>query len=684
MFGRMVSVVCTLLLLSTASLALAQDVQLKRSAFVALPGQGVEVKLDFDSTPPVPNSYMIENPPRLVMDFWGVSNETGQRGLDVKTGLVDTLSFAQVDGRLRLVTNLYAPAGYKVVTENNSIFITLEDAAQGASAPVSAPVSAGPRMPVLNDGRTRVQGIDFQRIEGNQGRVTVTLTDERAGMDIFQEGGNVIVNLTGAGLSDGLERRLDVQDFATPLMFIDTMVMGENTTLLLKPSAEPFDYMAYQTGNQLVVDFKPLSRREQAELDANRFPFSGQKIDLNFQNVEVRAVLQIIAEVAEKNLVVSDNVQGGITLRLKNVPWDQALDIILKNKNLDKREAGNVIMVGTIEEIKNREMLELESIKQVEDVSPLLTDFIQIDFRRASDLKERLEAAQMISERGFVVADDQTNVLMVRETARALEDIRRTLRRFDVEVSQILVEARIVETTANDAKELGVRWGLGSRSNDSRTVVLGAGGLLTSENEANTGIPFTAPAIDLGVAGVPNAFTFGVVGSSAILAAEISALESVGRLNVISQPKVVTANGQKAVIASGQKIPYQVVEDGTTTIKFEEVDLRLDVTPQINPGDRLSLVLQINKDAIGGETRNGDLIIDRNVVETTVTVNNGETVVLGGVFIDRDLSAVDKTPVLGDLPVLGNLFKKTVNRLEKRELLIFITPTMIRESLTLQ
>ena len=670
----------------------AQEARLTKTEFVSLPGQGIEVRMEFDTPPSIPNSYMIDSPPRLVMDFSGVVNDLGQRNLPVNTGIVDSLNFAQAQDRLRVVTNLYGTASHDVQVEGNVLLMRLQAAAPSpARSSMQQTVASTQPQSSVADGRTRVNSIDFQRVEGNQGRVTIQMSDDRANMDVMREGGNVILNLSGAVLDPSLAKRLDVQDFATPLEFIDSMSSGSGATILLRPGSAPYDYMAYQTGNQLIVDFKPLTRQEQEEQQDSRFPFSGERIDLNFQNVEVRAVLQIIAEVADMNLVVSDNVTGTATLRLKNVPWDQALDILLKSKNLDKRETGNVLMVGTAEEIAAREMMEAASIAQVQDIAPLITEFIQIDYRSASDIKERLEEAMLVSERGFIMADDQTNLLMVRDTARQMEEVRRTIRRFDIEVAQILVEARVVETTTRDAKELGVRWGFGGRR-----MVTGSGNLLGTSaiggsdsglgNVGNfTGGPSSNSALfDLGASAQPATLSLGVVSGSALLAMEINALESEGRLNVVSQPRVVTANGQPALISSGQKIPYQVIDDGTVTVRFEEVDLRLEVTPQINPGDRISLVLKINKDAVGGQTPSGDLIIDRNLVETGVTVNDGDTVVLGGVFINQDTETMEKTPLLGDLPLLGNLFKYKVQRSEKRELLIFITPSMIRDSLAFQ
>ncbi|WP_432697325.1 type IV pilus secretin PilQ [Marinobacterium sp. YM272] len=656
--------------------ASAQDARLTDSSFVALPGGKIEIRLDFDAAPPAPKAYMIDSPPRLVMDFWGVSNEIGTRLQDIETGQVDSLNFAQAEGRLRIVANLNEPVEYRTYSEDNSLFVEFSGTSGSSAAAAKQPIAKTSQtyssaMPVARDDRTRVQGIDFERVAGGEGRVVVTLSDDEAGLDIIEEGNNVVVNLIGAGVAPNLEQRLDVQDFATPVMFIDTMVNGQNTSLLIKPSAEPYDYMAYQTGNQLYVDFKPIAAEEEKNA-RDAFPYNGEKIDLNFQDVSVRSILQIIAEVAEMNLVISDLVDssaGNITLRLKNVPWDQALDIILKTKGLDKREVGNVLMIGTAQEIAQREQQELESQKQVEELAPLVTEFVQIDFRRASDLKTHIEEAQLISERGFVLADDQTNVLMIRETASQIEDIRRTLRQFDVEVAQILIEARIVEASETDSRELGIRWGL-SNADDSGSI---------------NGNPFdTALAIDYGV-DTSTTLAIGYASSSVLLAAELSALESDGRANIVSQPKVITTNGSPAEISSGQRVPYQTTDgDGGSDTEFEDVELSLSVTPQINPGDRISLDIDINKDSVAGAAPNGELIIDTNSLQTSISVPDGETVVLGGIFVTSDINSENKTPVLGDIPVLGNLFKSRRTSQDKQELLIFITPKLVRESLTVR
>jgi len=677
-----------LVLVLVGRTALAQGAALKDASFVSLPGSKIEVRLDFDVAPPVPKAYMIENPPRLVMDFWGAQNGMDTKTLSVKSGDVDSLHFAESGGRLRIVTSLTGSAGYKTYSENNSLFIEIGgQPADSVVGQVSAPDTSagvpqqGPRMPAKEDDRTRVRGIDFHRLEGDRGRVTIDLSDSQAGLDIVEEGNNVVVNLLGAGLSNALEQRLDVQDFATPVLFIDSMVRGENATILIKPSAEPYDYMAYQSGNQLVLDFKPLTRQEQ-ENQRDLFPYTGEKIDLNFQNVEIRTVLQIIAEVADKNLVVSDNVQGTITLRLKNVPWDQALDIVLKTKGLDKREAGNVLLVGTVDEIAARETVEMQSQQQEQELAPLVTDFIQIDYRKASDIKERVIEAKLLSERGFVMADDETNTLMVRETAKQVREIRDTIKRFDVEVEQIMVQARLVTAEVKDTKELGIRWGAGVLTGGDNHEIKISG----SPNAPSTPYVDTSDRIpgnlmvDMGVT-PQSSIAFGFINNSLLLSAELSALQTDNKVDILSQPKVMTTNGKKAIIQAGQEIPIQKIEDGTVSIEYKDVVLKLEVTPQIIPGDKISLEILINKDSLGG-TLFENIIINKQELSTTVVVGDGETLVLGGILETETRNNTSKTPLLGDLPVVGGLFRSRSNDAEKRELLIFITPNMIRESLT--
>lgn len=671
-----------LVLTLSAALALgayAADSALKDTSFVALPGQKTEIRFSFSAPPPAPKVYMIESPPRLVLDFFGVSNEQAQRALSVESGVVSTLNFAEAQGRLRVVANLTQAASYTTSAEGNNLFIQLGDARMGTgsmaqTAPADRSNPAAQNSMPASD-QTQVQSIDFERVDGGAGRVIITMSDDEAGLDIIEEGNNIVVNLLGASLAKSLENRTDVQAFATPVMFIDSMAAGPNTAILIKSSAEPYDYMAYQTGKQLILDFKPMTEQQLADRKADLFPYSGEEIDLNFQNVELRSVLQIISEVAEKNLVVGDEVGGNITLRLKNVPWDQALDIILQTNGLDKRIVGNVMLVGGAAQIAERERQELEAQEQVKNLAPLLTEYVQINFRSASEMKGYIEQANLVTERGFLLADDQTNILMVRETGATIEEIRRTLNRFDVEVAQIMVEARIVTASSSFAKSLGVKWGL-SGTLDNGDVQIGQ----TITGPGAAGVGAGGLNVDFGVAGPTIAVGF--LRNNLLLAAELSALESTGNGEVISQPKVITTNGKAANITSGQQIPYQTVEDGSTSTAFKDVALTLNVTPQLNPGDRIAMDLAINQDSIGRTLANGEISINTNQLNTSVVVNDGDTIVLGGVFRTEASEGVEKVPLLGDLPVVGAAFRNKQKTEQKNELLIFITPKLIREALT--
>ncbi|MBA4503334.1 type IV pilus secretin PilQ [Marinobacterium marinum] len=691
------------LLLSALMLTLvgrtAQAAMLEDVSFVSLPGKKIEVQMNFDGAPSEPKVYLIETPPRLVIDLAETGSAMAQKTLAVKSGDVDSLHFAEANGRMRIVTNLNAVVGYDIRAEGNSLLLELggdsavarthaAEANQAASAPRNAPAEP-----------SQVRGIDFHRLDGDRGRVTIELNDEGANLDIVEEGGNVVVNLTGANLNPALQQRLDVQDFATPVNYIDTVVNGSNATILINPTASPYDYMAYQSGSQLVLDFQPLTPAEQKAKE-DFFPYKGEKIDLNFQNVEIRTVLQIIAEVAEKNLVVSDNVQGDITLRLKNVPWDQALDIVLKTKGLDKRETGNVLLVGTVGEIAQREAVELQSQQSEITVAPLVTEFIQIDYRKASVIKERVEEAKLVSERGFAMADDETNVLMVRETAKQVEEIRDTIKQFDVEVAQVMVQARLVTASNTAAKELGIRWGAGFK-NDRWSIggspnfpstpvvhnpILSQDMADAVEDSDALKENMTIPGnlmVDLGVDRATSGLAFGFLTDRFLLSAELLAMESDGKLEIVSQPKVITTNGKPAVIKAGQEVPTRTIDaDGKMTVEWKEVVLKLDVVPQIIPGDKVQLDLIITEDSVGEVYDElGNRLINKQELRTSIVVSDGETVVLGGVLRNQTSETISKTPLLGDLPVVGNLFKSRVSDNDKRELLIFITPQMIRESL---
>ncbi|MCW8883856.1 MAG: type IV pilus secretin PilQ [Motiliproteus sp.] len=658
------------------------EVQITDTAFVALPGNRMELRFDFNAPPPLPRSYMIEQPARVVLDLWGATNGLGTKNVDIKSGQVDSVSLAEVKGRVRVIANLYEPAEYDAYVEGNSLFVVF---GAGAVAKVEA-VSAkqGTMAAKAKAARTTVQEIDFRRVEGNLGRVLITMTDSKAGVDIVEEGSNVIINLIGAQLPADQEQRIDVQDFATPVTFVDAMSDGNNSSILIKPSAEPYDYLAYQSDNQLIVDFKPVTDTEAEEREREKFPYTGEKLSLNFQDIDIRSVLQIIADVTDMNLVVSDTVGGNITLRLKNVPWDQALELVLKTKSLDKRIIGNVMMVAPAAEIAERERFELETNKQVAELAPLSTIFLQVNYAKASDLVALLSTEQgLLSERGSIKSDPRTNLLLIQDTDKNISKVRRALKKLDIPVRQVMIEARIVTVTTDASKELGVKWGASYVNDSNRNVIIGANASDVSGAGGPTQTLPTNLNVDLGATSIgASALAIGIGTNSSLLQFEISALESDGQAETVSQPKIITANGKSAKILSGDEIPFQTVEDSEVNIEFKEVVLSLDVTPQITPDNRIILDLKVNQDSVGEELPNGEVGIVTNEVETQVLVKNGETVVLGGVFKNESSQSIAKVPFFGDLPLVGNLFKRRENSNSKTELLVFITPKIVEESVT--
>ena len=675
------------ILLSQVALA---DARIVDTAFVTLPGNKLEVRFDFNEAPPLPRSYMIEQPARVVLDLLGASNGLTTKSLDIKAGLVDTIHLAEVKDRVRVIANLYESAPYDTYIEGNSLYVVFgSGSAKKATAATTSSSEATETQPASATtpkfSRTQVSSIDFRRVDGDIGRVFINLTDSQAGVDIIEEGSNVVINLIGAQLPTELEEQIDVQDFSTPVTFIDAMADGNNSSILIKPSAQPFDYLAYQSDNQLIVDFKPVSDLESEERQRNLFPYTGEKLSLNFQDIDIRSVLQIIADVTDMNLVVSDTVSGNITLRLKNVPWDQALELVLKTKSLDKRITGNVMMIAPAAEIAERERFEIETNKQVKELKEPQTEFIQVNYAKASDIVALLGTEQgILSERGKVQADPRTNTLIVRDIDTSINKVRKALKKLDIPVRQVMIEARLVTVRADLSKELGVKWGFGHIKDGSTRLALGATAPGDTAQVGTAGL--TTPSglnVDLGAASIgASKFAVGLGTNTTLLQMELSALETDGNAEIISQPKVITANGMPARIQSGDEIPFQTVEDGEVNVEFKEVVLALDVTPQITPDNRLILDLKINQDSVGEELPNGEVGIVTNQVETQVLVNNGETVVLGGVFKKEQTETIAKVPLLGDIPVLGKLFTRRKNTNEKTELLIFITPKIIAESLS--
>ena len=665
-------------------------------AFTALPGAQLEVRLTF-SQPPSANieSYTIEEPARIVLDFPDTRSGLEQKRFSLSQANATSVMVLESDDRTRMILNLVDLVPFESSVSGRQLTLMIgQDGGQAAASSAAADI-------LRNDANrvervvSEITDLAFQRSPQGEGLLILTLTNPSVDASIFSEGGDITLQFLNTNIREALIRRFDVTDFATPVQGIEVSTTERGTKLKLRADGL-YDYLAYQTGDQYILAVAALSEEEKRER-LNEFDYVGDRISLNFQSIEVRAVLQLIADFTELNLVASDSVTGSITLRLQNVPWDQALDLVLKTRGLDSRQIGNVLMVAPAQEIAERERQEIEANKQLAELAPLQSEFIRIRYAKASDVVGLFEAGSeeggaLISERGSVVVDERTNSIVVTDTAAKLAEIRDLIEKVDIPIRQVMIEARIVIASSNIDEQLGIRWGGGylNVSGDKFTSIAGDTASATSLNSQLIGgdqvdMP-SAPFVDLGVAEATSGFAVGFTSTDLFLTAELSALEASGEGEVVSQPKVITGDKQKASIKSGTEIPYQEgAASGATTTAFKEAVLKLDVTPNITPDDRILLDLVVNQDSVGDlvPSGNGGLIptIDTTELMTQVLVGNGETVVLGGVFKNEELVKVEKVPLLGDIPYLGNLFKSTANSQQKTETLIFITPRILSEAL---
>lgn len=687
----------TLLALLSLSSAHVSATTLTDMSFSALPGDVTEVRLQFDSTPPEVSGYTIEKPARIAIDMPNTQSAVTSKRHDIGSGNARNATLLTTKDRSRLVINLIQPVSYTTEVDGNALVLRIgESAAQARfEQPQSALASSAPSQQATAPASARVVNIDFRRGDLGEGQVQIQLSDERAAADIRREGRRIVAELRNVQLPSNLSRRLDVTDFATPVKFIDSSVNAGLTRIVIEPLSEDFEYLAYQTDKLLSINVSnpPVEEQQQA---SKKFPYTGEKLTLNFQNIEVRAVLQLIADFTGMNLVASDTVQGSITLRLESVPWDQALDLVLKTKGLGKRQMGSVLLVAPADEIAAREKVEMEAVRQVEELAPLVTEYIQLNYAKASNISSLLTSDQgLLSERGSAVVDERTNTLLMKDTGSNLERIREVIAMLDVPVRQVLIEARIVIAATSVGKELGVKWGgAGYRaSGNSATYWGGKQQTIAEGNQILfSGNSSDVSSIDLAAANMvnfgataSNASTFAVGYQTAdyLLDLELSAIETDGKAEIVSQPRVITADGQTASIESGQEIPYQEASSsGATSVSFKPAVLKLEVTPQITPDDRIIMDLAINQDSIGEWTATGVPTIDTNSVRTQVLVDNGETVVLGGIFRSEEINSISKTPFFGDLPLIGALFRHSNYSSEKNELLVFITPRLVKDSLT--
>ena len=723
--GRLVRRLFAAILALHAAAAFAQSNAIQSVSSI-LQGGNTQLKIQLKSPPAgQPASFSVNNPPRVALDFGDTTNAAGQSSFELPQGDVRSVSIVQAGTRSRVVLNLKRALNYSTSVEGSAVLVTLAPLETAAASTQAYSFAKGDAT-----ASHAVRDLDFRRGKDGEGRVVVDLSDPGVGVDIRQQGATIVVDFLRARLPENLRRRLDVGDFGTPVRTVRAFEQGDRARLVIEPQGK-WEHNAYQSDTQFVVEVRPV-REDPARLGTPQ-GYQGERLSLNFQNVDVRALLQVIADFTNLNIVTSDSVAGTLTLRLKDVPWDQALDIILKSKGLDMRRNGNVIMVAPGEELATKEKLELESRQQIADIEPLRTEAFQLNYQKAENLAKLLtdEKQRVLSKRGSAVFDARTNKVFVQDTASRLDDVRKLLAQVDISVRQVLIEARIVEADDRFSRNLGVKLGFNDqRSTIYRTVgvtdpttgeltamnvpVYGAGskiggaygtisgnlqGVMDLSSQNGSGLD-GLNAVGLGRATAagntnfinmpaaaisgfsPASFAISLFGSSLtrFLNLELSALEADQRGKVISSPRVLTADQNKATIEQGTELPFQqATSSGATAIQFRKAVLKLEVTPQITPEGNVIMEVAVNRDAVGTLTPAG-YAIDTRAVRTQVLVENGGTVVIGGIYEQVERNTDNKVPVLGDIPVLGNVFKNTTRRNDRTELLVFLTPRVVAET----
>ena len=702
----------TLALLCGASFsALAQSAIQSINSSLQAGSEVIRIELS-EPLAALPKGFAVQTPPRIAIDLPGVGNATGKPVVDVNQGNLRSVNIAQSDERTRLVLNLRQPATYRAELQGKALVIVLESSAspEVASATGTATQPLTRFAEPQNRQQLPVKDIDFRRGADGSGRVVVDLANSQVGVDIRQQGKGLVVEFLQSSLPDSLRRRLDVTDFGTPVQTVSTVQIGDRVRMVIEPRGD-WEHSAYQSDNQFVVEVRA------QKIDPNKLTqgpgFAGEKLSLNFQNIEVRALLQVIADFTNFNVVTSDTVTGNVTLRLKDVPWDQALDIILQAKGLGLRKSGNVILIAPKDELAAKEKADLESKLQIAALEPVRTQAFQLNYTKAEEIARGLTGqnsgqgggggssgsttTRILSPRGSVLFETRTNQLFVSDTPSKLQEIQELIAKIDIPVRQVLIEARIVEADDSFGRSLGVRLGV----NDARTgsnAGFGVGGSqrlaiggnlnVVANRTGQTGsVPLLNDTNFLNLPASaqggfqPATFALSLFGSglNRFLNLELSALEADGRGKVVSSPRIVTADQIKAIIQQGTKIPYQrATSSGATSVEFVDATLKLDVTPQITPEGNVILDVIVNKDSVGAVTNNVPSI-DTKSIQTQVLVENGGTVVIGGIFEQTDRSDVVQVPLLGDIPVVGNLFKSRTNSSRKTELLIFLTPKVVSE-----
>lgn len=633
----------------------------------------------------VPSGFSIQTPARIALDFQGVSNAIGRSAVEINLGNMRSANVVQAGDRTRVVLNLKTPTVYKAELQGKSLLIILDSQAVATPSVSAAPVFAESR----NRETLPLKDIDFRRGPDNSGRIVVALPNNEVGVDIRQQGKTVVVEFLKTALPEGLRRRLDVADFGTPIQTVTTSQTGDKVRMVVEPTGL-WEHSAYQSDNQFVLEVRPL--KEDTSKLTQGTGYNGEKLSLNFQNIEIRSLLQVIADFTNFNVVTSDTVTGSVTLRLKDVPWDQALDIILQAKGLGMRKTGNVLLIAPKDELAAKDKQELESRNALQSLEAVRTQSFQINYAKAPDIAAQLTATgagqntpRILSARGSVIAEPRTNQLFVTDIPSKLEQVQNLLAKLDIAVRQVLIEARIVEASDTFGRSLGVRLGggligaAGALSKGNTNVSLGTNYGATAADTTGNFVNF--PASTLGVANNAASFAVSIFNASAnrFLNLELSALEADGKGKIVSSPRVVTADQTKALIEQGTEFPYQTAtSSGATSLAFRKANLKLEVTPQITPEGNIILDLDVNKDS-RGETTAAGIAIDTKHIKTQVLVENGGTVVIGGIFTLEETNNETKVPLLGDVPYLGNLFKSRERTSRKQEMLVFITPKMITD-----
>lgn len=686
---------------SVATVAQAQNApaanRLEAVDVQAQSGQQLQVTLRLSGPAPEPLAFTIDNPARISLDLPGTALALPSRRIDVRAAGVDTILAAEAGGRTRLVLNLDRLLPYQTRVDGNNIIVSIGGAQQAAAASVARDAAAGAPA-------RAIRSIDFRRGAEGTGRLIVNLSDPRTPVSLRQLGNQIVVSFAGATVPRQLVRRYDALDFATPVSTFDVQRADDGTRIVINATGD-FEQLAYQSDDQYVVEVQPARKAAAAQAEEKKV-YTGERLTLNFQNIETRAVLQLLADASGQNIVVSDSVAGNVTLRLQNVPWDQALDIVLRTKGLDKRVTDNVIIVGPAEELAAREKADLAARKDIQELAPLRSEYLQVNYAKAADLASLIKSQgnSLLSQRGSVAVDERTNTLLLQDSADRLADIRRLVTTLDIPIRQVLIEARIAIVNDDFARELGVRAGYtGIRSNGNDGVGIVSGSLEATDVGLSSALsniragqgpfPIDVPTggdaaqrygVNLPVRNAAGRLAFMLLGSDYIVDLELSAAQAEGRGEVVSSPRVITSNQREASIEQGVEIPYQQsASSGATTIEFKKAVLALKVTPQITPDNRIILDLSVKKDSVGQVivTSGGVNVpsIDTREIATQVLVNDGQTVVLGGILETERRESETKVPYLGDIPVLGRLFKTTRRENDKRELLIFVTPKILRE-----